>query len=61
VGRDHRPQGYDQQVPPLFRQAFAGARQALDPSGMMNPGVLLDTPARDAVAGGILSAAASSA
>jgi alkyldihydroxyacetonephosphate synthase len=54
VGRDHRPMGYDQQVPPLFRQAFAGARQALDPSGMMNPGVLLDTPARGAVAGGAL-------
>lgn len=54
VGRDHRPQGYDQQVPPLFRQAFAGARQALDPGGMMNPGVLLDTPSRGAVAGGVL-------
>jgi hypothetical protein len=44
-------------VPPLFRQAFAGARQALDPSGMMNPGVLVDTPARGAVAGGALRGA----
>lgn len=54
VGRDHRPNGYDNQVPPLFREAFAGARQILDPKGIMNPGVLIDTPARDATAGGIM-------
>jgi alkyldihydroxyacetonephosphate synthase len=54
VGRDHRPQGYDLQAPPLFRKAFAGARQVLDPSGMMNPGVLIDTPARGATTGGAL-------
>jgi alkyldihydroxyacetonephosphate synthase len=54
VGRDHRPAGYDDQVPPLFRKAFAGARQALDPQGMMNPGVLIDTPARRAVARGVM-------
>ena len=54
VGRDHRPAGYDVQTPPLFREAFAGARQALDPLGMMNPGVLLDTPERGATGGGIL-------
>ena len=54
VGRDHRPAGYDVQTPPLFREAFAGARQVLDPLGMMNPGVLLDTPARGATGGGIL-------
>ena len=53
VGRDHRPSGYDSQVPPLFRSAFAGARQVLDPQGMMNPGVLLDTPARGAGIGGV--------
>jgi len=53
VGRDHRPSGYDNQIPPLFRQAFAGARQVLDPQGMMNPGVLIDTPARGAGVGGI--------
>jgi alkyldihydroxyacetonephosphate synthase len=58
VGRDHRPKGYDEQVPPLFRQAFAAAKQALDPGGMMNPGVLLDTPRRRATAGGVLSHAA---
>jgi alkyldihydroxyacetonephosphate synthase len=56
VGRDHRPQGYDQQAPALFRQAFAGARQVLDPNGMMNPGVLIDTPARGATTGGALRA-----
>tara|TARA_R110002074_G_scaffold355895_1_gene527940 strand:- start:5609 stop:7306 length:1698 start_codon:yes stop_codon:yes gene_type:complete len=54
VGRDHRPGGYDEQSPPLFRAAFAGARAALDPQGMMNPGVLIDTPQRGAVAGGVL-------
>jgi len=54
VGRDHRPRGYDEQVPPLFREAFAGARAVLDPDGMMNPGVLLDTPKRRAVGGGVL-------
>ena len=54
VGRDHRPAGYDVQTPPLFREAFAGARRVLDPLGMMNPGVLLDTPERGATGGGIL-------
>ena len=54
VGRDHRPAGYDDQAAPLFRQAFAGARQALDPLGIMNPGVLIDTPARGAVARGVM-------
>ncbi|MDO8863300.1 FAD-binding oxidoreductase [Haliea sp. E1-2-M8] len=56
VGRDHRPQGYDRQVPPLFQAAFAGARAVLDPRGMMNPGVLVDTPGRGAVGGGVLGA-----
>ena len=54
VGRDHQPSGYDRQVPPLFRAAFAGARQALDPGGMMNPGVLIETPARAAEARGVM-------
>lgn len=54
VGRDHRPHGYDNQAPDLFRTAFAGARQTLDPKGMMNPGVLIDTTARGATAGGIM-------
>ena len=55
VGRDHRHHGYDEQVPPLFREAFAAAKGTLDPAGSMNPGVLLDTPARSALAGGILA------
>jgi len=54
VGRDHRPAGYDVQAPALFRQAYAGAREVLDPQGMMNPGVLIDTPARGARLGGVL-------
>ena len=54
VGRDHRPGGYDDQAPPLFRRAFAGARRELDPTGMMNPGVLIDTPDRRATARGVL-------
>ena len=54
VGRDHRPSGYDNQVPATFRQAFAGARQALDPQGIMNPGVLIDTASRNATFGGVM-------
>lgn len=41
VGRDHRP-GYDRETPPLFRAALGGAKRALDPAGVLNPGVLLD-------------------
>lgn len=54
VGRDHRPSGYDRQAPALFREAFASVRQTLDPTGMMNPGVLTDATLRGAVAGGVL-------
>jgi alkyldihydroxyacetonephosphate synthase len=54
VGRDHRHRGYDTQVPALFREALGGAKSRLDPGGIMNPGVLLDSPARHAVAGGVL-------
>jgi hypothetical protein len=31
------------------------ARLALDPQGMMNPGVLIDTPTRGATAGGSMT------
>ena len=55
VGRDHRHAGYDRQAPALFRAALAGARSALDPRGIMNPGVLIDTPQRHAGAGGVLA------
>jgi alkyldihydroxyacetonephosphate synthase len=41
VGRDHRP-WYDRQRPELFAQALRAAKGALDPSGVMNPGVLVD-------------------
>ncbi len=41
VGRDHRP-WYDRQRPEPFALALAGAKAAVDPSGIMNPGVLID-------------------
>jgi alkyldihydroxyacetonephosphate synthase len=41
VGRDHRP-WYDRERPPLFAEAYRAARRALDPAGIMNPGVLVD-------------------
>jgi len=40
VGRDHRP-WYDQQRPDAFAAALAGAKAAVDPGGILNPGVLL--------------------
>ncbi len=44
VGRDHRP-WYDRQRPDLFAAALRAAKATLDPTGMLNPGVLID-PAR---------------
>lgn len=41
VGRDHRP-GYDRQRPEPFALALRAAKQALDPAGVLNPGVLFD-------------------
>lgn len=41
VGRDHR-QWYDRQRPPLFGDVLRAAKHTLDPSGMLNPGVLVD-------------------
>jgi len=40
VGRDHRP-WYDQQRPEPFATALSAAKRALDPAGILNPGVLL--------------------
>jgi alkyldihydroxyacetonephosphate synthase len=40
VGRDHRP-WYDQERPELFAEALRAAKRVLDPSGILNPGVLL--------------------
>jgi alkyldihydroxyacetonephosphate synthase len=41
VGRDHRP-WYDAQRPEPFAAALRGAKAAVDPQGIMNPGVLVD-------------------
>ncbi len=41
VGRDHR-RWYEQQRPPLFADALRAAKHALDPTAVLNPGVLLD-------------------
>jgi alkyldihydroxyacetonephosphate synthase len=40
VGRDHRP-WYDGQRPEPFAAALVAAKRALDPAGVLNPGVLL--------------------
>ena len=40
VGRDHMP-WYRDQRPALFGKALAAAKSALDPAGIMNPGVLV--------------------
>jgi alkyldihydroxyacetonephosphate synthase len=41
VGRDHRP-WYDRQRPQPFAEALRAAKQAVDPAGVLNPGVLVD-------------------
>ena len=41
VGRLHRP-WYDRQRPELFAQALRAAKRAVDPNGVLNPGVLID-------------------
>jgi alkyldihydroxyacetonephosphate synthase len=40
IGRDHRP-WYDAQRPDAFAAALAGAKAAVDPRGLLNPGVLI--------------------
>ena len=40
VGRDHRP-WYDRQRPDPFAVALRAAKAALDPAGVLNPGVLI--------------------
>jgi alkyldihydroxyacetonephosphate synthase len=42
VGRDHRP-WYDRQRPAPFAAALRAAKAELDPAGMLNPGVLIDS------------------
>jgi alkyldihydroxyacetonephosphate synthase len=41
VGRDHR-RWYDRQRPDPFAAALRAAKAAVDPAGMLNPGVLID-------------------
>jgi len=41
VGRDHRP-WYDRQRPDPFAEALRAAKAAVDPKGILNPGVLVD-------------------
>lgn len=41
IGRDHR-RWYDRQRPEGFARALAASKAALDPAGILNPGVLLD-------------------
>jgi len=41
VGRDHRP-WYDRQRPEPFAAALRAAKAAVDPDGLLNPGVLID-------------------
>jgi alkyldihydroxyacetonephosphate synthase len=41
VGRQHRP-WYDQERPEPFALALRAAKRALDPKGVLNPGVLID-------------------
>jgi alkyldihydroxyacetonephosphate synthase len=41
VGRMHRP-AYDRQRPDLFAAALRAAKRAVDPNGLLNPGVLVD-------------------
>ncbi|MEU5757454.1 FAD-binding oxidoreductase [Nocardia sp. NPDC047648] len=45
VGRDHRP-WYDRQRPEPFAAALRAAKSALDPAGILNPGVLIDPAPR---------------
>jgi alkyldihydroxyacetonephosphate synthase len=41
VGRDHR-RWYDRQRPEPFAEALRAAKAAVDPEGVLNPGVLID-------------------
>jgi alkyldihydroxyacetonephosphate synthase len=60
VGRDHRP-WYDEQRPDVFAAAFAGAKAAVDPRAIMNPGVLIDPPREASAAESAPSGVSSSA
>ena len=44
VGREHR-RWYDREIPSLFAEMLRAAKCAVDPQGMLNPAVLIDTRA----------------
>ena len=46
VGREHRP-WYDKERPDLFAAAIGAVKRALDPQGLLNPGVLIDAKLMD--------------
>jgi alkyldihydroxyacetonephosphate synthase len=48
VGRQHRP-WYDQERPEPFALALKAAKRALDPNGILNPGVLIDAEPKPAL------------
>ena len=50
VGRMHRP-AYDRQRPDLFATALRAAKRSLDPRGLLNPGVLIDSSVVDRALG----------
>jgi alkyldihydroxyacetonephosphate synthase len=50
VGRDHRP-WYDRQRPDQFAEALRAAKRAVDPAGILNPGVLIDPQSADSPTG----------
>ncbi len=49
VGRDHMP-WYEKQRPAPFGQALAAAKRALDPAGILNPGVVVPPDAAGSTA-----------
>ena len=54
VGRDHRP-AYENEAVPLYRSMLRAAKSVADPTGIMNPGVLIDPLGRDVGPGGALA------
>jgi alkyldihydroxyacetonephosphate synthase len=50
VGRDHMA-GYEIERPPLFTAALSAAKRVFDPSGILNPGILM--PPQPAAAGSV--------
>jgi alkyldihydroxyacetonephosphate synthase len=50
VGRDHH-RWYRRQLPQVFGRALAAAKSALDPAGVLNPGVIVDATVEPAATG----------